>query len=135
MPTIGPNLDWHKKKAMAKILTDLNNFRSEHLPALQGQGEILQEMKQEAVAWINANPKPTTLDDFPWIKEAIGVDGDTPAQVIQAWKTERDEWVTAARWSEKVRRIAANALKDATTKVEIDAVLSQFETAMNAKGH
>lgn len=132
MPSFGQNLTTDKAKAIAQVNATIGAARSLYVTDIPFQDTIYAEKRAEAVAYLMLPIEPPTLDDYPWISDAVGIDAPTAAQVAQLWLNLQDLWTLMARQLETARRQAIVSIEAASSRAEIAAAEAQFAATLAA---
>ena len=117
-------------QAIGKINTLIGVKRTEYATDIPFQDEIYAEKKIEAVSYLSQTPEPTSLTNYPWIADAVGIDGSTPLEVAQLWAGLQSEWILLARATEKLRRQAIVSVEESSTSNEIKAAIALLKSAL-----
>ena len=131
MPTISPNLDHHKAVAIAEVTTQTGKLRLEYATDGPFQSIAYQLKRDEAAAYLALDPLPADLTGFPLLAGITVLRGMTAAGLATLWINTNDERTPVLKQTEIVRDGAVFAIKSATTRSEIDAVMADFESALS----
>lgn len=128
MPTIGPNIPWHKEQGLTKVKELIAAARQNYITDLPGQDAIYQAKENEAIAYLAAtNP---VLTDYPLLNAETGITASTPTELANLWVTLAQQWRSVAAQLEAARMTANASIGSATTIAEIDAALAALDTAL-----
>lgn len=131
MPTIGPDMTFHRSEAIGVIRDAIAAYRRQIITDLPGQDAIYQNKRSEAEAYIAAG-RPTDLTPYPMLAAETGITAPTASELADLWIVLNTQWVQLAAALEAVRLSATAEVGAATTRAEIDAALTAFNTQLNA---
>lgn len=104
-----------KKLEMKRLVAEkIRLARTRFITDLPGQEAIYARKKETAVAYLQSDPLPSTLDDYPLLKKEVGVTAPTAFELAQIWLNLDSLWETVAANLEAVR-LGTNQEIDATT--------------------
>lgn len=130
MPTIGPNLDFHKVQALKEVTETIGATRRALATDTAFQSEAYRLKRAEAEAYLAE--QPATLDGYPLLAEIAPARGLTPAQMAQTWLDTNTDWEPVLITTEAIRDRASFAIKSATTRAEITTALDAFKASVAA---
>jgi len=131
MPTIGPNLDWHKGEAIKQINKSIGETRLTFITDLPGQEAIYQEKRDEASRYISEG-RPSDLADYPMLGAEAGITAATASDLADMWIGLNQQWVLIAADLEKIRMAAVKAIGAASIVSDVEAALNTFRAALAA---
>lgn len=129
MPTIEPNLDFHKAQALKEVTETIGAARRALATDTAFQSEAYRLKRAEAEAYLSE--QPATLDGYPLLAEIAPARGLTPAAMAQVWLDTNTDWEPVLITTEAIRDRASFAIKSATTRVEITAALDTFHVSLS----
>lgn len=124
------NLDVHRKEAVAKVNASIGSTRQKYITIIPGQEMIYQAKEAEAIRFMNADPMPIDLVDYPFIQAEVGVLAETAYEVAAIWLGMSQYWRTVAASLEQLRMSAVNAIGAANDVASIEQALSDFNDAI-----
>jgi hypothetical protein len=130
MPTITPNLEWHKAEAISRVNDAIGAARCAIATDTAFQSEAYRNKRSEAKAYLALTPPPASLDAFPLLKALTVVRGMSAADLAQLWLDTNDDWTPVLNQTETIRDSAVFAIKAAPTRAGIDAALTDFHAAL-----
>jgi len=128
MPVIGPNMDWHKGKALASVREMVGTTRQAYITDLPGQDAIYQAKETEAKAYID-DPSPN-MAGYPMLAAETGITAATPTELANLWITMGTQWRSVAAQVEAARMTANAAIGNAATVADIEAALTALDTTL-----
>lgn len=127
MPTISPNLDFHKAQALAEANASIHVLRRSLATDIAFQQEAYHNKRTEAEAFI-ADPSGYPAG-FPLLASIAPIRDMTPADLAALWITTADDlWTPILHQTEIVREKAIVAIAAATDRQAVNAALDQLET-------
>lgn len=123
-------LNIKKAEAIAKVNEAVGKIRSRFITVLPGQDMIYQSKEAEAIRYLNADPAPDNLTDYPFIQAEVGVLAESAYHVASIWAGMSEHWRGVAAGLESVRMTAINAIEAATDGQGIHDALVAFETVI-----
>jgi hypothetical protein len=122
-----------KREVVAKINARAGAARATFITVLPGQDMLYLEKRGEAVAYVAANPDPTTLGGFPLLAAEVGpgLTAPTAYQLAQIWLYMGEQWKLAAGQIETARLGAVYAVEAAATEAEIAAIEAAYVEALS----
>lgn len=130
MPTIGPNLDFHKAQALKEVTETIGSTRRALATDTAFQSEAYRLKRAEAEAYLAE--QPATLDGYPLLAEIAPARGLTSTAMAQTWLDTNTAWEPFLIATESIRDRASFAIKSATSRSEVDAAVSAFKNEMEA---
>jgi hypothetical protein len=128
MPVIGPNIAWHKGKALASVRDHVGTARRAYITDLPGQDAIYQAKEVEAKAYID-DPSPD-MADYPMLDAETGITAATSTELANLWITMGTQWRSIAAQIEAARMTANSAIGNAATVADIEAALTALDTTL-----
>lgn len=130
MPTISPNMTWHKGQGLNKTKELIALARQTFITDLPGQDAIYLAKENEAVSYLAAsNP---VLADYPLLAAEVGITAATATELANMWITMAQQWRTIAAQLEAARMTANASIGSATTVTEINTALVNLEISIAA---
>jgi len=122
------------RKAELKRLVnqEIQLARKMFITDLPGQDAIYARKKETAVAYLQTDPPPTTLDDFPLLKQEVGITAPTAFELAQIWLNLDGLWETIAANLEAVRLGANQAVDQAATMADLAPIEEQLYSDIRA---
>lgn len=114
-----------------KINTAVGKKRGKYITPIPGQEMIYKDKEEEAKLYVAESPEPATLEDYPWIEKEIGVTAPTAYELAQVWLNMAAQWRYVGPLLENLRLSSVNAISAATSKAEMDAIMSSFEANLD----
>lgn len=115
-------------RAIAKITEIRAAARRQYVTDIPGQDAIYSAKYDEARTYMaDPDPQPT---DYPLIMSEVGITADTAAEVAQVFLNLNALWRHAAGAVDAACFAAQNAVADATSTAEIDAVVAGLAAAI-----
>ena len=124
-------LERHRAAAIDHINAAIGQARAKLATNIPFQDMMYLEKKAEATSYVQQNPEPETLDDYPLIAAEIGITGETPAQIVQVWLNTKAQWTIAAAALESLRLGTIDAVNEAESRDAIAAVEAAFDAQAN----
>ena len=117
-----------ERKAELKRLInqEIQLARKKFITDLPGQDAIYARKKETAVAYLQMDPPPTTLDDFPLLQKEVGITAPTAFELAQIWMNLDVLWETVAANLEAVRLGANQTVDQAATMEELNPIEEQL---------
>jgi len=131
MPTIGPDMAFHKAQAVKQINAVIAEVRLRYITDLPGQEALYQRKEAHAQAYKDAG-YPADLTGFPLIAAETGITAPTSQALADLWLTNAADWEAIAATLEAIRMTAVMAVKGATTRADIATTMANMETELSA---
>lgn len=131
MPTIGPNLAFHKAQAVISANAEINALRRSLATDIAFQQEAYYKKQAEAEAFI-ADPTQD-MAGLPLLDTISTIRSMTPADLAALWlTTANDQWGPILNQTEIAREKALVAIESASDRSAIIAALAQLDTDIAA---
>lgn len=116
-----------KKLEMRRLVAkEIRLARLRFITDMPGQDAIYARKKETAVAYLQTDPPPSNLDDFPLLQKEVGITAPTAFELAQIWLNLDSLWEGIAANLEAIR-LSTNAQVDAATSIaELNAVPEQL---------
>lgn len=119
------------KLKASKIVSDkCSTIRSLYITDVKGQEVVYTMKRDEAVSYLNDSDPD--LSNYPLIAAEIGITGPDAYSVAQIYINMNVMFVRALAALENIRLITVTAIETSATKSDVDAALSQFDTAIGS---
>jgi hypothetical protein len=135
MPTIGPNLEWLKVQALDRVNQMIGDVRKKYITHIPGQDALYQAKKDTALRYLAQDPEPSSLDEYYLIKKEVGKTAPTAYELCQLWLNMNELWETIAGDLEDIRIPTNSAIELASSRDEIDQLVNQAQSAIEATGY
>lgn len=123
-----------KAEAQARVLQAVRTVRLKLVTELPGQETIYTDKEAEAARYMKLLLPPQNLDEFPFIKQEIGVTGQSANEIAQIWLNLADIFRQAGSVTEGARKKAVTAIAAAQNTTQIAAAETALASAMAALG-
>lgn len=120
-----------KKSLLRKPYVDAVNKQTGDTRALFVTNADLQQLiynakEAEAYAYINSDPPPENLAEFPFLAAEIGIIAPTAYELAQIWINMSAQWRYVGAFLEGLRAGAIQQIEAATTHDELEAICAAF---------
>lgn len=116
-----------KRLEMRRLVAEeIRLARLRFITDMPGQDAIYARKKETAVAYLQTDPPPANLDDFPLLQKEVGITAPTAFELAQIWLNLDSLWENVAANLEAIR-LSTNAQVDAATSIaELSAIPEQL---------
>jgi hypothetical protein len=121
----------YKADAITKLNEMSEQVRSKFITTIAGQEMIYLMKEREATAYMAADPEPVDLTDYPFIAGEVGTTGQTAYEVAQVILNLADLWRVVGASLEQVRITTLAGIQAATSKGEVDQIVTTAEQTLN----
>lgn len=115
-----------RASAKSEINTEVGIVREKFITPISGQEMIYQAKEEEARRYLASDPRPETLDGFPFIAAETGILAPTAEDVAVTWISMGVYWRSVAASLEAIRMTATNQISVAETQEAIAAIVDAF---------
>ena len=104
-----------KRSAVAGVNRMIDQARRLFITPIVGQEMIYLEKGAEALRFVNADPEPTDLTDYPFIAAEVGVTATTAYEVAQLYLNLGAQWRFIGAALENLRLSSTSAVNASTS--------------------
>lgn len=116
--------------AQREVLSSIKAARMAYITSLPGQDAIYQAKEVEAKNYLLE--LPTTLDNYPLLAAEVGLTAPTAYELAQVWLNMASNWRIIASKLETARMVANQGTQIATSKEELNTIISTLKTTLSA---
>lgn len=116
--------------ALAHVNAACGKKRYQFITAIPGQEMVCLAKETEAKAYAALAILPHDLSNFPLLAAEVGITAPSAYELAQIWLNLAAVWRDTAGAIEGARMTAVNAIREATSKAQIDTAVQALESAL-----
>lgn len=123
-------LEQRKSDTIKEVNAKIGAVREEYITPIPGQEMIYSAKEAEAKAYKATAPRPTNLNDFPFLDAEIGITAPDAEALADLWIQMAADWRTIGPLLEQVRLGAVSEITAAATQAEVDQAIADMEASL-----